>query len=144
MSHVRTQIRNRVATLLTGLAPVYASRVYPLAESALPVILVYTDEEEIAVDEAAFGTLQRQLTATVEIVAKSTTEDALDDVLDDLLVLAETALAADPTLNGLAISAVPSAIAVSVDSQGALPVGRARLTYAVLYRTAPTDPNVSI
>ena len=49
MAHYRQQIRERVATTLTGLATtgsnVFQSRVYPLENNKLPCLLVYTTEE---------------------------------------------------------------------------------------------------
>ena len=50
--HVRKQIRDRLVTLLTGLATtgsrVYKSRVYNLAPTyELPCLLIYTLEEDV-------------------------------------------------------------------------------------------------
>ena len=54
MSHVRQQIRERVATTLTGLTTtgsrVYQSRVYPLGPNNLPGLLVFTSSESSEVD----------------------------------------------------------------------------------------------
>ena len=136
MSHVRAQIRTAVSAVLDDITTVYASRVYPLEADELPVILVYTNAEQI--ESQAFNTLDRVLELVVEIVAKS--GDALDDELDDLLARCETAIAANPDLDGLAVEAIPVTIDVSVSTEGAQPVGRARLTYSVLYRTSSTDP----
>lgn len=142
MSHVRTQIRDRVVTLLTPLGTVYASRIHPIAEDALPVFLVYTNAEQIDLEGAAFNTLERRLEVVVEIVAQATAD--LDDTLDAKLALVEAALAADFTLNGKAVASMPASIEISMSMEGAQPIGRARLTYAVLYRTSSTDPTVAI
>ena len=140
MSHVRTQIRDRVAADLAGVATVYKTRLTPIAEASLPVLLVYTDTESSEIE--SFGALMRTLALVVEVVARGTA--GLDTTLDDLVASVETALGADPTLNGLAVDCYPSALEVSTDNSGAEPVGRARVTFAVTYRTAPTDPTVSI
>ena len=47
MSHVRKQIRDATATALAGVATVYTSRVYPVQAASLPVILVYSGDEQI-------------------------------------------------------------------------------------------------
>jgi hypothetical protein len=52
--HVRQQIRERIATTITGLTTtgsnVYQSRVYPLDSVSLPALLVYTLSEGSEVD----------------------------------------------------------------------------------------------
>ena len=49
MAHKRQQIRERVATTLTGLSTtgsnVFQSRVYPIENTKLPCLLIYTREE---------------------------------------------------------------------------------------------------
>ena len=49
MAHYRQQIRERVATTLTGLTTtgsnVFQSRVYPIEENKLPCLLIYTKDE---------------------------------------------------------------------------------------------------
>jgi hypothetical protein len=54
-NHVRQQIRERVATTLTGLtttgSKVYQSRVYPLAANNLPGLLVFTNSETSEPDQ---------------------------------------------------------------------------------------------
>ena len=49
MAHYRQQIRERVATTLTGLTTtgsnVFQSRVYPIENTELPCLLIYTREE---------------------------------------------------------------------------------------------------
>ncbi len=52
--HVRQQIRERIATTITGLSTtgsnVFQSRVYPLDVDSLPALLVYTISESSDVD----------------------------------------------------------------------------------------------
>lgn len=130
MSHVRTQIRDRFVALLTPVGSVYASRIWPIAEGSLPVILVYTNSEEIELD--SLDDLLRRLTVVVEVVAQATPD--LDTALDDILEQVEDALAADSTLNGLAMESLPAAIEVTMSGAGSQPTGRAKLSYSVLYR----------
>ena len=54
MSHVRQQIREQVATTVTGLTTtgsnVFQSRVYPLQDANLPALLVYSINEDSNAD----------------------------------------------------------------------------------------------
>jgi hypothetical protein len=142
MSHVRTQIRNYVATLLAPVGTVYKSRVYPLAEANLPALLLYTAAEQMDMDSASFNAIERRIEVVVEVLAQATTD--LDTALDELLADVEGALAADDDLNGLALSCVPASIEVSILKDGAQPIGRARLVFQVLTRTSLTDPTTVI
>ena len=102
--HIRQQIRERVATTLTGLTTtgsrVYQSRVYPMAETNMPGILIYSTSEDSEIDVmGSTGTLNRLLNLTVEGYVKSTTE--FDDKIDvDICKEIETAMAGDQTING--------------------------------------------
>jgi hypothetical protein len=143
MSHVRTQIRDRVATLLADVATVHKSRIHRVAEgSSLPVLLVYTNAEQILADEAAFNALERSIEVVVEIVDQAASE--LDTALDDLLEGVEVALAADPTLNGLVNYCIPATVDVSLLAEGAQPIGRMRVTFATLTRTSYEDPSTVV
>ena len=57
-NHIRQQIRERIATNLTGLTTtgtrVYQSRVYPLEDNNLPGLIIYTVSEES--EPAVIGT----------------------------------------------------------------------------------------
>jgi len=70
MSHVRQQIREAVATRLTGLTTtgvnVFASRVYSLADEKLPALAVYTRSESSDAANLACD-LNRQLSIVIEV-----------------------------------------------------------------------------
>ncbi len=140
MSHVRTQIRDRVASLLAGVGTVLKSRAYAIAEDELPVLLVFTSNETMGVQD--FSALERQLQIVVEIIAQETA--ALDAAVDDLIEDVEVAIGADPTLNGLALECLPVSIEITTSPEGAKPIARARLIYQAVYRTAVTDPSTVI
>jgi hypothetical protein len=142
MSHVRTQIRNYIATLLAPVGTVYKSRVYPVAEDALPCLLLYTNAEQMDPDESAFNAIERRIEVVVEVVAQATSD--LDTALDELLADVEGAIAADDDLNGLVMSCVPTSIDVSILTDGAQPIGRARLVFQAHTRTSLTDPTTVI
>ena len=75
-NHIRQQIRERVATTLTGLTTtssnVFQSRVYPLENANLPAIIIYTKSEDS--EPVVIGTnrlMNRELTLAVEAYVKS-------------------------------------------------------------------------
>lgn len=137
MSHVRTQIRDVVATSLAGIAIVYKSRHLPIEESDLPAILVYANNETVVGD---FQTLDRKLEIVVELIVQGAD---LDAAFDPLLVAVEAALNAN-SLGGLTQSVVPLSTVTDSRIDGAIQTGRARLTFEVIYRTSYTDPESSI
>ena len=140
MSHVRKQIRDRVATLLAPVGTVYTSRMHRLPELSLPALLVFTNDEEI--EAADFTKAQRGLQVVVEVVAQATAN--LDDDLDALVAGVEAAIGADPRLNGLALQCALAAINVTMSVEGSAPIGRARMTYQTIYRTAYSDPETAL
>ena len=72
MSHVRQQIRDRIATILTGLpttgANVFKMRRYALDDSKLPAILVYTMDEGSSLITIGSRTLSRTINCAVHIL----------------------------------------------------------------------------
>ena len=137
MSHVRTQIRNAVAAALTGVGTVHVARVYPVTEAELPVVLVYTNGEQI--EQGEFGSLERVLEVVVEIVAQG---DSLDAAMDAVLVDVEQALGGG--LGALVTSFSAASIEVSTSTEGSAPIGRLRLAYEATYRTAYADPETNL
>ncbi len=100
MTHARQQIREAVATALTGLtttgSKVYQSRMLPQGDAGLPCLLITTASEEID------GTVQahqlRDLTIVVRGYARAVAN--LDDTLDVICAEVETALQTAGTLGG--------------------------------------------
>ena len=141
MAHMRRQIREAAAALLTGLATtgarVYQSRVYALRDSDMPCLLITTDDETISASTIGSLQLERSLKLTVRAVAKATAN--LDDMLDQILAEVEVALNGN-TLGGLSLNTVPESITVQMDDSLEKPAGVATLTYAILYFTAGTNP----
>lgn len=139
MSHVRAQIRDAVATLVSGVATVYKSRAYPIAEASLPVALVYCNTEEV--EPTDFGKLERRLQVVVEIVVQASVFDA---TVDSLIASTEAALGSDLTLGGLALHCLLTQIDVTVSVEGSAPIARARMTYVAHYRTTFSDPETPL
>lgn len=143
--HVRQQIRDRVTTLLTGLTTtgprVYPSRVYPLGDDALPGLLIYTGPENSdIVTVSAPRCSDRELVLTVEGRAKAVA--GLDATLDTICTEVEKALAADPTLNGLAHEHRLQRTVPELNGNGEQPVGTVTLEFAVMYSVAETTPDI--
>lgn len=145
-NHVRQQIREQVGTTLTGLTTtgsnVFQSRVYPLAASNLPGLLIYTLVETSDLD--AMGSsqdLMRNLSLAIEGYAKASAN--LDDTLDTIAKEVETALAADTKLNGLAKNCYLSGTEIQLNGDGDQPIGVVAMTFSVTYRTANNTPDVA-
>lgn len=142
MSHVRTQIRDRIATLVTGLpttgSSVYKMRRYALDDAKLPAICVYTTDESSSLITVGSRTLRRVINAIVEIYAKGSSV-TISDTIDGICVSAEEAIAADFGLNGLAKSCILTSTETDVNVEGENGIGTARLVYAVEYVTSIGD-----
>jgi len=99
--HVRKQLRDQVAVLVTGLVTyavnVYKNRKYPVDSSELPCLIVQTGDEEIellTMDYPAQQLRREQLIITV--IAETTT--GLDDMLDEICKDIEVVLAGSVTV----------------------------------------------
>ena len=142
MSHVRQQIRDRVATLVTGLPTtggnVYKMRRYALDDAKLPAICVYTTDESSSLITIGSRTLRRVINVVIDIIIKGSST-AVSDSIDTICVSAEEAMAADFTLNGLAKSSVLTSSEIDVNVEGEKSIASARLVYAVEYVTLITD-----
>jgi len=141
MAHMRRQIREAAAALLTGLAStglrVYQSRVYPLRDSDMPCLLVSTDDESIQAEGIGAQQLERTLRLTVRAVTKATAN--LDDTLDQMLAEVEVVLNGN-RLGGLSLNTVPESISIAMDDSLEKPAGVATLTYSITYFTAGSNP----
>ena len=75
--HVRQQIRERIATTVSGLSTtgsrVYQSRIYPLATADLPGLLIYSISEDSEIDMMGSG-MNRNLSISIEGYVRSVTE----------------------------------------------------------------------
>jgi hypothetical protein len=142
MAHVRQQIRDRMATLVTGLpvtgANVYKMRRYALDDSKLPAICVYTMDENSEMATIGTRTLRRSINVALDIMIKGAST-AVSDTLDGVCVSAEEAVAADFHLNGLAKSCVLTGTEININVEGEQSIASARLVYAVEYVTSITD-----
>jgi hypothetical protein len=147
MSHVRKQIRDRVATVCTGLSTtgtkVFKGRGQPINAERLPALGIYTRSET-----AAAGTIgatkisDRRLTVVVEVYARDAS--VVDDVIDASAVEVEEAISVDTTLNDLALRTIYTGFELETDGDGEQTIGIGRLTFDVLYRVDETDVETAL
>lgn len=144
MAHVRKSIRDRFEARLKSQVSlvkkrVYASRVYPITQNALPAITVYTGSEASGLHNIRSGVsdLMRTLSVTVDCYVRVT--ETFDDDVDAICVQVEEAIANDFTVNGFAKDAVLTATDIDFSGEAEQPVGIARMTFVVRYITAIND-----
>lgn len=140
--HVRRQLREAVATAVTGLATtgtrVFQSRVYPVQNAELPGLLVYTTGEEITV--LSVGTLVgRTVQILIEGHAKAAAD--LDDVLDQISKEVEVALASAITVAGKLILLAYEGCDVSLDESNK-PTGVIAMRFNALLYSQRATPDV--
>ena len=147
MSHVRQQIREYFGTNLTGLTTtgsnVFESRVYPLDNTRLPALLIYTKSE--ASEPIVIGTdrvMSRELSVVVEGYAKATSN--FDDTIDTISKDVEEAIAADRTLDGLAKDTYLESTEIEFNAEGEKPLGYVSLTFLTNYYVQETNPDVAV
>lgn len=136
MSHLRQLIRNNIVTTLTGLTTtasrVYRSRIYPLEQSKLPGLCIFTRSESTEYVTISYPRRQeRTLTIGIEIYAEGTSN--LDNTLDTIAKEVEEALYTDLTRGGYAQDTQVIAFEADFDGSGERPVGVGRLTVQVSY-----------
>ena len=144
--HVRQQIRERIGTTLTGLTTtgsnVFQSRVYPLEDSNLPALLIYTKvEESMPIDIGAARTMERNLTVNIEGYVKANSN--FDDTIDTICKEVETAMASDVTVNGLAKDSFLEATEIEYNAEGEKPVGYVTMSFKVDYYVLESSPDVA-
>ena len=136
MAHYRQQIRERVATTLTGLTTtgsnVFQSRVYPIEESKLPCLLIYTkDETSEPLAMTPPRSTEKILSLVVEAYVKA--NNNFDDTIDTICKEVEEALYADRLINNLAKDSFLTNTEINFNSDGDNPVGIVVMTFEIAY-----------
>lgn len=145
-NHLRRQIREAAATLVTGLgttgARVYQMRIYPLQAAELPGLLVFTNDETAErVTFPAPSIFERRLELVIEGYARATSN--LDDTLDGIAKEVEIAIAGDQGFGGKAKSTTLRSTQVEmVDADQ--PIGMVRLIFDVIYMAREDSPDVAL
>lgn len=143
--HIRTQIRTRALTTLTGLtttgANVFKGRTRPLNETQLPGLIVSTPAEGSEVAAAGGGKplLSRRVILSVDVVVQKV--DDYDDELDKIAGEVEVALGNDRTLGGLVKNVEPKGIDIQFSDETQKPVAVGRMTFEALYFTSQGVPD---
>ena len=145
-NHVRQQIRERIGTTLTGLTTtgtnVFESRVYPLEDSKLPALIIYTkSEESMPIEIGSDRTMERSLTVNIEGYVKANSN--FDDTVDTIYKEVETAMATDITLNGLAKDSFLETTEIEFNAEGEKPVGFVTMSFKVDYYVLESSPDVA-
>lgn len=146
-AHVRQQIQERFVTNCTDLTTtagrVFKSRVYDITQTEVPGLCIYANSETSSrATMQTTDSLERTLDVLVEGYVQQTLE--MDDTMDTIAAEVETAIAADPTCNGLAKDTVLTSTEMTMTGEGDLPGGMVRLTWTVLYFTKTTAPTVAL
>lgn len=144
--HVRTQLRNAVVALLTGLpttgANVFVAPVDPTTTDQLPALLVFTSSETSQPVELGEPRIcERPLRLEVRALARQT--DDLQDTLDQICLEVERALAMPNSLDAAKRTTL-LATAIRMDGDFSKPVGQAALVYEVSYYVAENAPDVAL
>lgn len=141
MAHPRQLIRKKAALMLTGATGagtrVKTTALVPWHRTELPAASVYTLEESADDQDTGPRVYRRTLQLVIELGAEVTAD--IDDALDDLALQAETAMATDYTLGGLANDSVLTGTEVEITELGNKPIGFVRLNYMVAYYTDLSD-----
>jgi hypothetical protein len=150
MSHVRQQIRDAAAVLLTGLtsgAHVFAARdtfAYPLQDAELPAVIVDTADERAEV--YGFGGSARPLVCEcdlrVRVVAKSVTGYA--DTVDTICAEVQTALVNAGKISGCNLARYTGTAGPDVDASTDRPVALATMSFVMQYVVAANDPTTVV
>ena len=147
MAHVRQQIRSQIVTTLTGLTTtgtnVFASRIFPLEQTKLPALCIFTKSEATEFDTITLArSVNRVLDVAVEAYVIGTAN--YDNTLDTIAVEVEEAIAADVTLGGLAKDAQVIGFEADFSGDGEQPVAVGRFTISVQYRTKENDVETAV
>jgi hypothetical protein len=147
MAHVRQQIRERIATEVTGLSTtgskVFQSRVYPLQASNLSGLLIYTTAESSEpIDMGGTSRLMnRTLSVIIEAYVKAVSN--YDDTVDTICSEVEVALGGS-TVNGLVKDIYLESTEINYQGEGDQPLAIATMTWNVLYETAANAPDTAL
>ena len=136
MAHKRQSIRERVASTLTGLTTtgsnVFQSRVYPIENTKLPCLLIYTREETSEpLTTNPPRAIEKVLSLVVEGYVKANTN--FDDTIDTICEEVEEALFTDRLINDLALDSFLVNTEISYNGDSDNPLGIVVMTFQITY-----------
>lgn len=147
-SHLRTQIRNAMTTLLhvdVDLPAVFSEREQVFQGDDFPAITVRATLDETNYDEAEMGggscAPRHALTVVVEGYVKTPTQNVAQE-LDQLAADIEVSIYSQPTLYGLAEAIEIESQTLVIDAENDQPVGIITIQFIVFYRAREGAPTV--
>lgn len=146
MSHARTQIRDALATLLTGLsttgAHVFKSRVRQLAQNELPALVVFTANESITPltpHPNHIDTRELDIAVTGYAQVKEDIEDRLDQIALEVEQVINATESAN-TLGGLVDGLQLQSIKPEIVGEGERLTGQLSMIFNCSYRVSASAP----
>lgn len=134
MSHVRTQIREGVTAALYGATScgdkVYQTRSWPLDDTAMPGICIYTSSETKSA--AGLRSTARAVELVLDIYASGVAWESAADAVD---AESEAILMAEGFLGDLVDDVQPTSSGSKLITDGAKPYGVLRVIYTINYTT---------
>lgn len=150
MAHVRTQIREALKVLLTGLATtgnnVFTNRLQVLKDASLPAIEIETGDEDITIEDGVENPVLERV-MRVDVLVKVKAVEGLDDLTDQILSEVETAISVDVdanTLSGLVKSIDLSEINLEQNDDAEKDIAELRIGFDVQYFTQANAPEIAI
>jgi len=145
-NHVRQQIRKRMQGVISDNVSlvdgrVYTSRVYSINELSLPAITISFVNEVSSQITIGLRTLTRKVDIMIDVYAAQNAD--LDDVLDNISVQVDEAIASNFTLDGLAKQCTLASSDFSFEAGTDSPIGVARLSYEAIYVTGIDEPRIA-
>lgn len=149
MAHVRTQIRDRVVTILTGLTTtgsrVYQSRVHPMTEITMPGICVYCPEEKTLEETSDF--LTKELSIVIDGYVSGSD---FDDDIDKIQAEVEDALyddynsTTDRFFNGLVLGLNYTNSESQHNGDAQVEHGTIKMVYTAFYTITRGQPEIAL
>jgi hypothetical protein len=145
--HPRAAIRHAVRDLLIAADTLAGERVHPtrvlsIRKKELPLIAVYTSEEQV---DAATDRAPRELTRTIDLEIAAWVDPGpggakVDDAMDAIAAQIEAAMHADPYLADTASESVLVSTSMGVQGEGDDLLGLVTLSYDVTYLSLAPEP----
>ena len=147
-NHLRRQIRERIATDVTGLTTtgtrVFQSRVYPIEETKLPCLLVYDSEEAVTIQSMGNPReIEAELTVNIEGYAQGGDGATVQNTLAKIQKEVQIALQADILINSLARDSYLVSADSSISSEAKKPTGSVILSFLVTYQYLENAPDAA-
>ena len=147
-NHLRRQIRERIATDVTGLTTtgtkVFQSRVYPIEESKLPCLLVYDSEEAVTIQSMGSPReIEAELTVNIEGYAQGSDGATVQNTLAKIQKEVQIAMQADILINSLARDSYLVSADSSISAEAKKPTGSVILSYLVIYQYLENAPDAA-